>query len=351
MVIMKGELTTPLKKPLDKKGLGNSKVAIPLPVEIWIFIVLALLAALFMTPSLLIKAGIMKFSLQSADELTASMALWTVHFARLFCLLAAFVMLITICYWRRIQFCSLCQRIQATSDEHIQNVLRKKDYLSYLWLASVLIAFVYIFLSGSLFSERVRRLVNKEDGVIESLTALLFFLASCISALNLRRATSRRTRIWLILMALGFFACSGEEISWGQRILGYGTPDSVMALNVQGEFNIHNMFGYVSDHVFIMSVFAVGCLLPFLCLRIGLLSKLIALLGMPLASIRLAVGFGIASLAFHTWSLFRFLPNTSGVRLPEVRELLVSVCLLVLVVDFISWQEKNSAQDVAVEHD
>jgi hypothetical protein len=37
-----------------------------------------------------------------------------------------------------------------------------------------------------------------------------------------------------------FFA-AGEELSWGQRIFGLKTPESLAAANEQGELNLHNL--------------------------------------------------------------------------------------------------------------
>ena len=42
---------------------------------------------------------------------------------------------------------------------------------------------------------------------------------------------------WALLM----FVFMGEEISWGQRILGFGTPEVLMEINHQQEFNLHNI--------------------------------------------------------------------------------------------------------------
>ena len=41
--------------------------------------------------------------------------------------------------------------------------------------------------------------------------------------------------------ALLMIIFSGEEISWGQRILAIETPESLMKINTQHEFNIHNI--------------------------------------------------------------------------------------------------------------
>ena len=80
-----------------------------------------------------------------------------------------------------------------------------------------------------------------EDGWVENLTAVAFLLAGI--ALFAAAWTERRVfpRCAYILggAALAFFAA--EEISWGQRIIGFETPAFLMDLNVQGEFNIHNI--------------------------------------------------------------------------------------------------------------
>jgi len=44
-----------------------------------------------------------------------------------------------------------------------------------------------------------------------------------------------------LLITFCFFFMAMEEISWGQRILGLQTPESLRAINRQGETNIHNL--------------------------------------------------------------------------------------------------------------
>ena len=55
-----------------------------------------------------------------------------------------------------------------------------------------------------------------------------------------------RQRNWLAmilatLVAIVLFIMAGEELSWGQRIFGWATPDSLSGLNEQGEMNLHNL--------------------------------------------------------------------------------------------------------------
>jgi hypothetical protein len=82
-----------------------------------------------------------------------------------------------------------------------------------------------------------------ELGLIENVTAL-FLLAATLAALHLYRLRARVTSRWFApfagLMALGCFYFLGEELSWGQHLLGFDPPEAVAARNDQGEFNLHN---------------------------------------------------------------------------------------------------------------
>ena len=85
--------------------------------------------------------------------------------------------------------------------------------------------------------------LGAEDGPIENLGAGLFLIAS---GLFLAAGWSSRSpgagigRIHLAL-ALLFLICGGEELSWGQRIFGWDTPQALERVNVQGETNLHNL--------------------------------------------------------------------------------------------------------------
>lgn len=83
-----------------------------------------------------------------------------------------------------------------------------------------------------------------EDGLVEDATALLYimaFVASGFASILYLRAGSALNAALFALLALACFFVAGEEISWGQRLLGLETPDSMKDVNVQGEMNIHNL--------------------------------------------------------------------------------------------------------------
>lgn len=81
----------------------------------------------------------------------------------------------------------------------------------------------------------------REDGVIEWLTAVLYLLAAIL--IVVAGKTQTIGKIWFWGLGLLFFAIAGEEISWGQRIFGIPTPDTLQAINVQHELSLHNISG------------------------------------------------------------------------------------------------------------
>lgn len=83
-----------------------------------------------------------------------------------------------------------------------------------------------------------------EDGPMEYLTVLLLILSAVVAIRATRRPGApfgRAERAVLWIFAGGLLCLAGEEISWGQRILGIETPAALKASNVQGELNLHNL--------------------------------------------------------------------------------------------------------------
>lgn len=86
-----------------------------------------------------------------------------------------------------------------------------------------------------------------EDGFIETLGSLFFGVSSIgffvvAARSNFLKNKSNGLRYSpVIAWALLMFVFMGEEISWGQRIFGFSTPEGLAAINAQHEFNIHNI--------------------------------------------------------------------------------------------------------------
>ncbi len=84
----------------------------------------------------------------------------------------------------------------------------------------------------------------REDGFVEYTTVFFLFLSSiiCIYRAFLYRSAKNYTGVltWALLAFLFFFA-AGDEISWGQRILGIESSDFFLEHNKQAETNLHNL--------------------------------------------------------------------------------------------------------------
>lgn len=86
-----------------------------------------------------------------------------------------------------------------------------------------------------------------EDMLVESLQVVLLAIALVLCGrLSTRLVASERPILGILygLLTLATFFVIGEEISWGQRLLGLRTPIALEAINAQGEITIHNIHGF-----------------------------------------------------------------------------------------------------------
>ncbi len=134
----------------------------------------------------------------------------------------------------------------------------KAGILFYFVLILAYIIFSLILLyNKSLYTE-----ISYEDRFVEYLGALFLLVAGfvfCLTAYN-----QLKKRCWLlgsIIMFIGvvFIIAAFEEISWGQRLIGFDTPEQLEVINDQDEFNFHNIdkkfFDRLLDRAIILFVF------------------------------------------------------------------------------------------------
>jgi hypothetical protein len=104
--------------------------------------------------------------------------------------------------------------------------------------------FLVVLLIGVLGLELYDRLI-REDGPIEWATTLLAVAAGIIAAAVSFELWRRPAPRWLTiawgLLAVGLFVLAGEEVSWGQRQIGFSGPESLIERNQQNESNVHNL--------------------------------------------------------------------------------------------------------------
>lgn len=87
-----------------------------------------------------------------------------------------------------------------------------------------------------------------DGGIVENLTVLFYGLAIVVCGLLFARAarlygpaSANFWRVLVVVMVVCFVAMIGEEMSWGQHLLGFETPAELAAANLQGESNLHNL--------------------------------------------------------------------------------------------------------------
>ena len=147
---------------------------------------------------------------------------------------------------------------------HTHSSSRQRTLLPLIAIGAMAVSYSVFFLQRDTVYA-----LGREDGLFEDLSAVFFFCASAIfagafwrsganangshsantsgdAATNQATAAAaaaprKRRNIWFLLLALLFFFGGGEEISWGQRIFGWDTPQAFEQANIQRETNIHNL--------------------------------------------------------------------------------------------------------------
>lgn len=112
------------------------------------------------------------------------------------------------------------------------------------WVPSIAAAIAAVVLGILAASRHEFSALGIEDGVVEGATAVLLLAPVPVLAVRAVAALRRRATAAALLLAataIGCFVLGMEEISWGQRILGFTTPGALAAANTQGEANLHNI--------------------------------------------------------------------------------------------------------------
>lgn len=94
------------------------------------------------------------------------------------------------------------------------------------------------------------RWIDGELGLIEMGTVAVV-LPGVVAGILIWRARRLLPTAWLsywyLLVTLGCVYFAGEELSWGQHLLGWQTPESLQTLNDQQETNLHNISSWLDQ--------------------------------------------------------------------------------------------------------
>jgi hypothetical protein len=126
-------------------------------------------------------------------------------------------------------------------------LVKKIVYLFPLWLIGIS-AWVSLLPFDAFISFTI------EDGPVENAQVLILLSTALVTGKEAISSPHVRHRLLFYALTIALLLVALEEISWGQRLLGFETPESIKAINVQNETNIHNigilnqlqMVGYIT---------------------------------------------------------------------------------------------------------
>ena len=104
--------------------------------------------------------------------------------------------------------------------------------------------------------------LRSEDGPLEWMQFLEYAVSSFLALLiyiKTKRKKNINSIFWFLIALLSLLV-AGEEISWGERIIGIGN-NFISEINVQGETNFHNLpffHNYLLDPIFEISCIFLG---------------------------------------------------------------------------------------------
>ena len=212
---------------------------------------------------------------------------------------------------------------------------RANLHIKFSYILSALLILLWLFFKESrfLYGEGWG---GGEVGLEWFTVCCLFFASGIIFTSNKINHLSKSTRIYLYLIGAFFLILGLEEISWGQTIFNWNTPDYLKEINYQNETNIHNLFNPLIYLIYALLCCTLGLLMVFTkkvetsLENTKFLKDVIILLP--------SVNFSVIGLVF----LFLGFLNLMQIRLGE--ELTEQIFSVFSVAYAIEINKKNSAQ-------
>lgn len=200
--------------------------------------------------------------------------------------------------------------------------LEKNNHIRFRLL---FLLFLYTALNYSILAldTHIIRKLSHEDGIVEYLGALYFFISAILFFILYKADPNGndlgffrfKKNVFYLLLGLAFLFAAGEEISWGQRNFSISIPERWETINIQKEMTIHNLIFFQKSHknapfinfaslnTWFTGFSLVFCFfLPLLNNRFKAVSKRFQRIGLPIVPIEIG---------FFFYSPFCFTPHLS----------------------------------------
>lgn len=209
--------------------------------------------------------------------------------------------------------------------------------------------------------------LTKEDGLYEYAGAFLFLLTAVgffvlatrpkyYKAYKNTEKYPERKYFWLL--ALLFFFAFGEEISWGQRIFDFATPEAIKENNIQEEFNLHNlelfhgkttegeektgiMALFTMHRLFYLAFLTYLLVLPALYYLSAKFKKFIDKIKLPVPNILIGVLFAL-NLAYGN-AVRALSSGIDGHSTVEIKEFVVAFVLFILPLSWLNHKKSKES--------
>lgn len=218
------------------------------------------------------------------------------------------------------------------------------------------------FVPFYIFDKNKISYLTKEDGFYESFGAFFLFLSALLSIYIWYRDNQGndfyfikiKKNIFYLLLGLFFLFAAGEEISWGQRFFNFSTPSYLAEINVQKEFNIHNIevlttsnknesyFSLKSIFVLLFApgyilrnfIFVFCFLIPILFRKITYIKKILCRINIPISNMDIFFYFVITYLMSRLTGILIEGERSSLHWIIEVKEYVYEFLVFCMIYNF-----------------
>jgi len=229
--------------------------------------------------------------------------------------------------------------------QYIKEIKYLKFSIMTVALVIILSYSVYIFFDVKTVSN-----LGAEDHFFEWLTPIFFWIGCAVFFLTFLKTKNP----FFLILAITMFIAAGEEISWGQRIFEFKTPEALEKTNVQDEFTLHNIAIFNSvdfkgnpkhglarlleiNFIFRLCTLLCGIVLPFCVYHFKFVSRITMKMRIPIPPISIGLFFFISWIIFwvlHSFILPRNSPKEYLSAAGEIYECTASFIILIVSLYF-----------------
>jgi hypothetical protein len=199
-----------------------------------------------------------------------------------------------------------------------------------------------------LYNQEVLNGLCREDGLLEGLSAIFYFAAAGFFIFSNKKYGFKNPWFWFF--AALFFVIAGEEISWGQRIFGIVTPENLESVNVQNEFNLHNVDGIHQNvrSVGVLFILVICYILPLSNWLIKGVNQIVEKLKISIYPLWL---LGVPTLALLFMIIPRLLFDLVDFNLDEIGEVYLALGFLLFSISTLQTRETTSKLAAEANYD